>query len=70
MNLTLNPTKCEYNKLSIEFYGYIFSKDGVFLDQKESRSLPTNQCSTESNASEKPIRELLFTFHPQLFNHN
>jgi hypothetical protein len=37
MNLTLNPTKCEYNKPSIEFYGYIFSKDGdgVSLDPKK-----------------------------------
>ena len=75
MNLTLNPTKCEYNKPSIEFYGYIFSKDFygyIFSRSKESRSLPTNQCSTESNGSEKPTRdgELLFTFHPQLFNHN
>jgi hypothetical protein len=35
MNLTLNLAKCEYNKPSIEFYGYIFSKDGVSQDPKK-----------------------------------
>ena len=27
--LTVNPTKCEFNKPSIEFFGYIFSADGL-----------------------------------------
>ena len=28
-SLTINPTKCEFNKPSIEFFGYIFSADGL-----------------------------------------
>lgn len=27
--LTVNPQKCEFNKPSIEFFGHIFSKDGI-----------------------------------------
>ena len=27
--LTVNPQKCEFNKTSIEFFGHIFSKDGI-----------------------------------------
>ena len=32
--LTLNGPKCRYNKFSLEFYGLIFSKDGVKPDPK------------------------------------
>ena len=32
--LTLNGPKCRYNKTSLEFYGLIFSKDGVKPDPK------------------------------------
>ena len=27
--LTVNPQKCEFNKPSIEFFGHVFSKDGI-----------------------------------------
>jgi len=27
--ITINPQKCEFNKPSIEFFGHIFSKDGI-----------------------------------------
>ena len=33
--LTLNKRKCEYNKDSIEFYGFIFGKDGISADEKK-----------------------------------
>ena len=32
--LTLNGPKCRYNKTRLEFYGLIFSKDGVKPDPK------------------------------------
>ena len=32
--LALNGPKCHYNKTSLEFYGLIFSKDGVKPDPK------------------------------------
>ncbi|CAB4008646.1 hypothetical protein BSL78_21779 [Paramuricea clavata] len=46
-NLTLNIDKCEYNKSSIEFFGYVFSGNGVSPDPKKvsairNTSLPTN----------------------------
>ena len=34
-NLTLNAKKCEYNKSSLEFFGYIFSANGVSPDPKK-----------------------------------
>ena len=55
MNLTLNPTKCEYNKTSIAFYGYIFSKDGVSLDPKKVEAF--QQISAPQNPTE--VRSLL-----------
>ena len=55
MNLTLNPTKWEYNKPSIEFYGYIFSKDGVSLDPKKFEAF--QQISAPQNPTE--VRSLL-----------
>ncbi|CAB3993229.1 Retrovirus-related Pol poly from transposon [Paramuricea clavata] len=50
MNLTLNPTKCEYNKPSVEFYGYIFSKGGVSLDPKKVEAF--QQISAPQNPTE------------------
>ena len=34
-NLTLNKDKCEFNKTTIEFYGYVFSDKGVSADPKK-----------------------------------
>ncbi|CAB4015782.1 Hypothetical predicted protein [Paramuricea clavata] len=34
-NLTLNAKKCEFNKSSIEFFGYIFSRNGFSPDPKK-----------------------------------
>ena len=34
-NLTLNKGKCEFNKESIEFYGFVFGKDGISPDIKK-----------------------------------
>lgn len=37
--LTLNSSKCEFNKTKIEFYGTIFSKDGITPDPKKINSI-------------------------------
>ena len=54
-NLTLNATKCKYNKPSLEFYGYIFSRDGVSLDPKKVEAF--QQISPPQNPTE--VRSLL-----------
>ena len=38
-NLALNPKKCEFNKSSIEFFGYTYSKNGVPIVQLEFHPL-------------------------------
>ena len=37
--LTLNKKKCQYNKDSIEFYGFVFGKNGVSADQKKVEAI-------------------------------
>ena len=37
--LTINRQKCEFNKSKIEFFGYIFSADGVSPDPKKVKAL-------------------------------
>ena len=49
-NLTLNPKKCEFNKSSIEFFGYTFSKNGVSPDPKKVAAI--NNAKPPSNAHE------------------
>ena len=34
-NLTLNKSKCEFNKDKLEFYGHIFSAEGISADPKK-----------------------------------
>ncbi|VDI71448.1 Hypothetical predicted protein [Mytilus galloprovincialis] len=34
-NLTLNKAKCEFNKNKLEFYGHIFSADGISADPRK-----------------------------------
>ena len=49
-NLTLNPKKCEFNKSSIEFFGYTFPKNGVSPDPKKVAAM--NNAKPPSNAHE------------------
>ena len=49
-NLTLNPKKCEFNKSSIKFFGYTFSKNGVSSDPKKVAAI--NNAKPPSNAHE------------------
>ena len=39
VNLTLNKSKCEFNKPSISFFGFIFSKDGISPDPEKVLSI-------------------------------
>ena len=54
-NLTLNKDKCEYNKSSIDFYGYTFSSEGISADPKKVESI--QNASVPANATE--LRSLL-----------
>lgn len=48
--LTVNEEKCEFNKSEIEFFGYIFSADGLRPDPKKVKAL--RDVSTPQNPSE------------------
>ena len=37
--MTVNPDKCEFSKSSVEFYGMVFSADGVQLTSEKVRAL-------------------------------
>jgi len=37
--LTINLKKCEFNKTELEFFGYVFSKDGIAPDPKKVQAV-------------------------------
>ena len=39
VNLTLNMSKCEFNKSSLSFFGLVFSKDGVSPDPDKVKAI-------------------------------
>ena len=53
--LTLNKSKCEFRKDRLDFFGYVFSKDGISPDPKKVADVVNRQ--TPSTASE--LRSLL-----------
>ena len=53
--LTLNRTNCEFSKGRFEFFGYVFSEDGISPDPKKVEDIVNLQAPT--NASE--VRSLL-----------
>ena len=64
---TLNKPKCLFSQSSIEFYGFIFGKDGISADPKKVQSV--NQMSPPTN--QKEVRSFLgmincFTIHSKL----
>ncbi|CAB4036769.1 Hypothetical predicted protein [Paramuricea clavata] len=64
-NLTLNKLKCEFNKTSVEYFGYVFSSQGISPDpRKLYTQLPT---SIQSKRSPKFSRygQLLCPIHPK-----
>ena len=54
-NLTLNKSKCEFNKESIEFYGFVFGKDGISPDAKKIEAVQ----KMETPTSAKEVRSFL-----------
>ena len=48
--LTLNRSKCEFSKGRLEFFGYVFSEDGISPDPKKVEDIVNLQAPT--NASE------------------
>lgn len=54
-NLTLNKSKCEFNKTQLEFFGYIFSEAGLSADPKKCETIKNTKPPT--NVSE--IRSFL-----------
>lgn len=38
-NITLSKNKCEFNKDSLEVYGYIFSGEGISADPKKIKAI-------------------------------
>ena len=53
--LTLNKEKCQFNKDRIEFYGFVFGKDGISPDMKKVESIKAMQRPT----SQKEVRSFL-----------
>ena len=49
-NITLNKNKCEFNKDSLEFYGYIFSGEGISADPKKIKAI--KEADIPKNVSE------------------
>ena len=54
-NLTLNKSKCEFNKESIEFYGFVFGKNGISPDSKKVDAVQ----KMETPTSAKEVRSFL-----------
>jgi hypothetical protein len=49
-NITLNKKKCEFNKVSLEFYGFVFSKNGISADPAKVEAIKSAE--NPRNASE------------------
>jgi hypothetical protein len=54
-NITLNKGKCEFNRDKVEFFGYVFSKEGISSDPKKINAI--KNAEPPKNAAE--IRSLL-----------
>ena len=65
--LTLNKNKCVFNKSTLEFFGHIFSGNGVSPDPKKVQDIKR----AESSKDPKEVRsffwpsELLYSLHPR-----
>jgi hypothetical protein len=57
--LTLNDSKCEYNKPEVEFYGMVFSGKGISPDPKKIQAI--SELEPPQNVSE--VRSLLGTLN-------
>jgi hypothetical protein len=48
-NLTLNKAKCEFNKDILEYYGHIFSANGISADPKKISAIRSTQIPKDVN---------------------
>lgn len=71
-NLTINTNKCEFNKTSITYFGFVFSKNGVSPDPNKVQIF--NEMSSPKNVSETRsligMLNYLQKFLPNLATHN
>lgn len=73
-NLTLNAENCEFNKKSLEFFGFIFSDGGMKSDPKKAEDIrnlapPTNLWSYEGARKHSGYNRILVSIHSRLCNH-
>ena len=47
--ITLNKSKCEFNKDHVEFYGYIFSNQGLSADPKKVTAIKEARAPQNAN---------------------
>jgi hypothetical protein len=65
-DITLHKNKCEFNKDSLEYYGYIFAGEGISSDTQEDQSNKGSRHSKkwigrfmkDFSTIAKPLREL------------
>ena len=69
-NLTLNKAKCEFNKDKFEFYGHIFSANGLSDDLKKISAIRNTQIPTDVGEVRSffGYDELCGTFHSKLLH--
>ena len=48
-NLTLNKLKCEFNKTSVEYFGYVFSSQGISPDPRKVEAIRNSQPPSNPN---------------------
>jgi hypothetical protein len=48
-NLTLNKLKCEFNKTSVEYFGYVFSSQGISPDPRKVETIRNAQPQSNPN---------------------
>ena len=44
VDLTLNKSKCAFNKFSLSFFGFVFSKDGISPDPRKVEAIHSMDC--------------------------
>ena len=69
-NLTLNKAKCEFNKDKLEFYGHIFSANGISADPKKISAIRNTQIPKDVGEVRSLFGydELCGTFHSKLLH--
>jgi hypothetical protein len=69
-NLTLNKAKCEFNKDILEYYGHIFSANGISADPKKISAIRNTQIPKDVGEVRSLFGydELCGTFHSKLLH--